>query len=281
MRLALRWTMAATLVLLAGTARPQACEPVVAPGVEEGGRQELNVRVGTATIKLRLYRAAPREWRLHVFDMRDLRRIRVSAGDYRSPSFSLEELAETRGNEGIYSSAGSTGSLQVPAPVGLLKVNGQLRNAANPTSRILDGLVCVRQDGIAELRSEMTEQGRRIPQTNRGWADCRHAVQAGPMLVEGGKSLVLTRSPTVVPRVFIALDARRNIVLGHASDSSSFDLACALSAGGLGLHQALMLQSHHLGGIVFGKRSGVPAETWGDGTGTVASALELRPLRTR
>jgi uncharacterized protein YigE (DUF2233 family) len=244
------------------------------------GVETVNTRGGNAALELRLLRLAPHEWSTNVVDMRALRQMKARRGSYTAPSHSLAELASVTGADRILASAGMTDSLYAPVPVGLLKSGGAVRNKANTTSRILDGLLCVRADRSVHLLSETTPAGRRIPQNwTAATAACTHAVQAGPMLVDRGDPLIAARGRLSTARVFAAVDRQGRFVLGYAPQATTFDLACALAAPVLGIAQAIALQGDELGGVWIGARAGPGAAKWGQDTATLASALEVVRLR--
>lgn len=232
---------------------------------------------GNSKVELRLQRFATSEWSLSVVDMRTLRQMQAKRGSYDAPNYSLRDLAAVTGADRVLVSAGMTESLSAPVPVGLLKVAGSVRSKGNTASRILDGVLCVRADRSMRLLSELTPSGRRIPQNwSAATAECVHAVQAGPMLLDKGQPLIAQRGPRVDSRVFVALDNQGQIVIGHSPKATTFDLACTLAASGRGLTQAIALQGDEIGGALFGSKSGAPAATWGQDSTTIASALELR-----
>lgn len=246
-----------------------------------GGVESVSVWTGYATVDIRFVRLPVDRWTLRVRDMRDLRQAKGRRGDYTSPTHSLAELAVIAPAR-ILSSAGMTDSLYAPVPVGLLKVDGVVRSRANLSSRVLDGVLCAGADRRVSILSEVTSIGRRIPKNiEAASAPCVDAVQAGPMLVASAKSLVGTRGATNVARVFVALDRDGHLVLGHSPAATTFDLACVLSERGLSFDSALHLQSDVLGGVLFGKGSGVDAPHWGRIDGSLASALEVAPAGDR
>ena len=257
---------------------PRALARTATTGTNTAGIEVYTDRSAANPIELRLLRLPPERWTVRVRDMRDLRQAKSRLGDYTSPRFSLAELESMAPPRRILASAGMTESLYAPVPVGLLKVGGVLRSKANPSSRNLDGVFCVRADRRITILSEASTAGRRIPQDiQTAFSACAEAVQAGPMLVDQGAALVASRGPLSVPRVFAAIDRERRLVLGYSPNATTFDLACTLADDGLRIHSAIHLQSDALGGVLFGRTSGITEKPWGRVDATVASALEIEP----
>lgn len=271
-------TAAGALLVLAAAVAAAACpEALLRPKLGAfDGVESADVQADGVAMSLRLVRFSPQAWSARIVDMRELRDLKARKGDYTSPSFSLAEVAAISAPDRIFSSAGLTESLYAPAPVGLLKTSGRMRSKPIASSRILDGVVCVRADRSVALLSEQTPAGRRIPQAgNHSGDDCVHAVQAGPMLLDAAKPLIPAPTKLDVARVFAATDREGRFVLGYSPQATTFALACVLSAPALRLESAIALQSDELGGVVFGSTSGFPAATWGRSGGAIASAIEL------
>jgi hypothetical protein len=243
---------------------------------ETGGVERITYRSPTSTVQVDVVRYPLADWSIRLVDMRDLRQLKARHGDYGAPTHSLAEVAALLGPNRVLSSAGMTESLVSPVPAGLLKVSGDVRNRANVSSRILDGVLCIRSDGNVKLLSDVSGGNRRIPKDIAAVTSvCRDAVQSGPMLVESGKPLIDARGKINVSRVFAGVDTEGRFVLGYSPQSTTFDLACALSARNMSISEAIMLQSDELGGIHFGGDSGFPSGSWGQVNATIASAIEV------
>lgn len=266
----------ASLMCAGAAAQPSACgaTPVNVQTTLADGVETVRARTATAALEMRLLRLSPKDWTTSVVDMRMLRTMKAQRNSYTAPSYSLTELAGIVGSNRIVVGAGMTDSLSAPVPVGLLKTTGVVRNKANTSSRILDGVLCVRSDQSVRLLSEATPAGRRIPATIAATA-CSHAVQAGPMLLDKGAPLIAARRTLSTARVFAAVDRSGRLVIGHVPQATTFDLACALATPALGLDQAIALQGDDYGGVLIGAKSGLPAATWGQDGATLASALEM------
>lgn len=266
----------AGLLCTSAAAQPNACgeTPVNVQTTLADGVETVRARTAAAALEMRLLRLSPKDWSTTVVDMRLLRTMKAQRNSYTAPSYSLSELASVVGSNRILVGAGMTDSLSAPVPVGLLKTAGVVRSKGNTSSRILDGVLCVRSDQSVRLLSETTPAGRRIPASIAATA-CSHAVQAGPMLLDKGAPLIAARRALITARVFAAVDRSGRLVIGHVPQATTFDLACALAAPALGLDQAIALQGDDYGGVLIGAKSGLPAATWGQDGATVASALEL------
>lgn len=222
----------------------------------------------------RWVRIDPAAWSLHVYDMRHLREQMATRGNYESPAYTLQELASELRNRALVSTAGLTDSLMTPVPVGLLVVNGQVRNRLVSSSRILRGIVCARPDrsiSILTASPTGTFDDARMP-----WRSCTQGVQSGPLIMRDG-SIVTDAGRTLrVARVFIATTRDGTMLLGHAPKASEMELACTLSAPELGVRSVLLLQGHTMGSIIVGGAGAdLPREAWGNPEATVASALWL------
>ena len=274
-----RWglsALTASLMCAGAAAQPSACGPsqVNVQTTLANGVETVRARTAAAALEMRLLRLSPKDWTTNVVDMRTLRTMKAQRNSYTAPSYSLTELAGIVGSNRIVVGAGMTDSLSAPVPVGLLKTAGVVRNKANTSSRILDGVLCVRSDQSVRLLSETTPAGRRIP-ANIAATACSHAVQAGPMLLDNGEPLIVARRALSTARVFAAIDRSGRLVIGHVPQATTFDLACALAEPALGLDQAIALQGDDYGGVLIGAKSGLPAATWGQDGATIASALEM------
>ena len=244
--------------------------------------EEIAARHGDESLQMKLLRAPLAHWDVRIIDMRGERALKASQGDYTSPAHSLNELAGLIGQGSIVAAAGMTESLSAPIPAGFLQVDGITRSRVKPSARVTDGVLCVRASGAVEILSERVSNDRRIPQdASRLAQQCRHAVQAGPVLVDSARAQQETRFPNLVPRLFGALDSSGNFVLGYAQPTTTFDLACVLADPGLRLNSAIALQSDQLGGVHFGRAAPLAGETWGSASASVASAIELRPASAR
>lgn len=266
----------ASLMCASAAAQTTACgaTPVNVQTTLADGVETVRASTAAASLEMRLLRLSPKDWTTSVVDMRMLRTMKAQRNSYTAPSYSLTELAGIVGSHRIVAGAGMTDSLSAPVPVGLLKTAGVVRSKANTSSRILDGVLCVRSDQSVRLLSEATPAGRRIPATIAATA-CSHAVQAGPMLLDKGAPLIAVRRTLSTARVFAAVDRSGRLVIGHVPQATTFDLACVLAVPALGLDQAIALQGDDYGGVLIGAKSGLPAATWGQDGATVASALEM------
>lgn len=290
-RLALCLAMAA---LASSNPRAQTACSVAATSARDPNATIESVRASNhgVALELRLLRLPSTVWAPAVVDMRSMRLMQAQRGRYGSPTFSLGELAGLRASDRLLVSAGMTESLVVPVPVGLLRIDDNVVNPANTSSKILDGLLCFRSDRSVSLLSETTSAGRRIPKDWQAASkDCQHAVQAGPMLLDDARPLVKTRGSLSTRRVFAAVDLNGEFVVGFSPQATAYDLACVLSAPALRLRSALALQGSELGGVLAVAPGAQLAFQWGSDDATVASALEIvrrpaaprsvRPMRAR
>ena len=89
--------------------------------------------------------------------------------------------------------------------------------------------------------------------------------------------MLLTANPFDECRLIEVFHRERRLVLGYSPNATTFDLACTLADDGLRIHSAIHLQSDALGGVLFGRTSGITEKPWGRVDATVASALEIEP----
>jgi hypothetical protein len=226
---------------------------------------------------LEIMRMDPGHWRVSVVDMRDLRVLRAKSKNWTPPEYTLSELGEVTPNWSIITTAGMTLDYGNPIPAGLLVVDGIERSPTFRSSRILDGLVCI--SGNSDTRILSQDQGGKL----RAAGDvsfCRHAVQAGPVLVHEGIPQGTDELRT--SRVFLGVDGRRRVVIGHAGAATTRGLGCALVQPGIELRSAIALQGDTLGGILFSRSfRHTPTSRLGSAEETVASALLFQYSPTR
>lgn len=132
--------------------------------------------------------------------------------DARSAAASYNGLAAING--GFFTPEGK--------PLGLLIEEGIKRGHLNPSS-LGTGIYASSGHGSALIRRERHPSSRIAAQAD-------NLLQAGPMLVEGGKAVPGLSINKHRPRSFIAWDGKHHWAIGHAGPCTLADLARALAS---------------------------------------------------
>jgi len=190
--------LAATGALLAspGVARAQGDWERVAPGVEYAAR---TTSVGRDSLTLRVVRVNPALARVRVVAV--YQALQQHPGAY---GYTLNEIVEaTRPHVAI--NGGFSTSFSVPLPAGLLRIDSRTVKALSARDSVLTGVLCLRAGHARIVRREAYVA-----------AECVHAVQAGPLLVDGSATVNvrnLARARSAVRRSVAALDRQGRLLL--------------------------------------------------------------------
>ncbi|HEX7441547.1 MAG TPA: phosphodiester glycosidase family protein [Caldimonas sp.] len=219
---------------------------------------------------LTLIRYANAAYQARPFDLRDVVSASQSKGYYAPPLFSVKELQRSLRQATLIASAGMSKSYSEPLPAGLLRIDGNTRAPLAPKDKILDGVVCLAQDGRMSILSEIETGFRRSPaNVDR----CYAGFQAGPVLVADGVPTAQDHK-LKTSRVFLGL-AAENTVIGFSALATTAALGCVMTSPKLAIANAINLQGDTLGGIGLGApfSSVAPAIGLGNTDATIASAL--------
>jgi hypothetical protein len=141
----------------------------------------------SATGALRYVKLFPKDWNIVIHDLRDNRTVKSKQGNFAAPSFSLGELSALSTQPAMYVATGRSATPTAPIPSGLLRVKGQDRNPLYAQSETRNAILCVQPDRRVQLLTTFVDGRHRIAPTMAAFASCQHAVQVGPMIVDGGK----------------------------------------------------------------------------------------------
>ena len=180
-------------------------------------------------------------------------------------AFSLRELLEqTRAS--IVVNAGSTSSYSVPAPAGLLMIQGRLvgRPALGAENAVgFGGVLCIRGDQISieEFSWPLTKQ-------------CQYAVQRGPILSRDFANDNKSR----YRRTVVAVDAQgRLLVMVTKQVATLLSISSFLySQADLAIRSALNLDGDVSSGLMFADDQDVKDRVFGTVDGLIASAITIR-----
>ncbi len=192
----------------------------------------------------------------------DTARVLGKANPYAA--FSLREvLNETHAS--IVANAGSTTSLSVPSPAGLLEIGGTIVSKAKLNVKNT-GILCIKHDSvdIAEFTSNVPE-------------GCLDAVQRGPFL---SHDLIAANDGSGrFQRTVVAVDNRGRLLILVTKDGAHLSAIAAFLYGSrfsLGTRAALNLDGGTSSGLIFAKDQGVKDTVTGNVDGLVASAIAIR-----
>lgn len=220
---------------------------------------------------LTLIRYANGAYQARPFDLRDVVSASQSNGYYAPPLFSVKELRRSLRQATLIASAGMSKSYSEPLPAGLLRIDGNTRTPVAPKDKILDGVVCLAQDGRMSIVSEIESGSRRAPSNVDR---CYAGFQAGPVLVADGIPTAQEHK-LKTSRVFLGLAAGENTVIGFSALATTAALGCVMTSPKLAVANAINLQGDTLGGIGLGApfASVAPEIGLGNTDATIASVL--------
>ncbi len=185
--------------------------------------------------------------------------------------FSLRELASSVRVLAIIN-GGATASFSTPVPVGLLVTQGRVVSKLASKSKSLSGVLCL--DGT-------TASVVGIASYNP--SKCNSAVQAGPIVVEGGRNVIGTPERSALgayQRSLAALDGSGKLFLMTTSKVHLYELAQCLvkELKKLDIREVLNLDGDTSSGLVIAAPGSTRREI-GSTTSLVASAIAVLPPR--
>ena len=191
------------------------------------------------------------------------------------PTYSIREVFQVRRPQVIIS-GGNSPPASLPAPEGLLVVDGSTISRLNLTPEFATAVFCVSDAGIPRI----------LHKTDRRLSTCRNALQSGPVFIEptgrqGMSSEELDRPP--YGRAAVGLDSTGMVYFVVTGDLHLWDLANELRKsardGGLGLTVAMALgrNAGHAGMIYHDEARPNQLTAIGVVDSTLPSALMIMP----
>jgi len=224
---------------------------------------------------LTLVRYSSVAYRTRPFDLRDIAALNQRNGFYAPPLFSIKEMQRNFRQATLIASAGLTRSYSEPLPAGFLRIDGMTRAPVAPRDRILDGVVCIAENGRVTILSELDAGSRRAPRNVDG---CYAGFQAGPVLVADG-AVAAHEHALKTARVTLGIGSPDSVVIAYSGSATTAAIGCGITSSRIGVNHAIGLQGDTLGGVALG------ANLAPDGTGsalgnteaTIASVLIVEP----
>lgn len=183
-------------------------------------------------LEITLVRIEPKNWTIKVIDVFGT----FSKRKEQVPSYSLRQIVSTLSPQVIIN-GGFAATYSLPIPAGLLVVDDKIIARLNAESSLQKGIFCVGNDKLKIVDRDDYSKER-----------CRHAIQAGPVLVKSGKVAIFRREREKVPRYTrsaVCLDKEGKLILSKSSEAHLYDLAQWLaeevSKGGAGCVEAMNL----------------------------------------
>lgn len=257
---ALMATMVVTLSLAGQEWTP------VAPGV---AHRELRAVVGRDTVHLHALRLNTNQVQLKIVHLYSF--LEQRPGSY---AYSLSDVAKRAGPIAAINGGFST-SFSLPTPDGLLRVDGVDYASLNTINETLSGVVCVSNRGAVSI----------IRRVDYNDDICRHALQAGPLLIEPDGRLgirgVTSRAQTRTARSAICINRSNEVILVTSGAASLYALSVVLNdrrtSMGLSCRVALNLAGDSEAGLVF--QTGRQVIWIGSRQSSIASAILVTPNR--
>ena len=203
--------------------------------------------------------------RISVIDVKEL----IDAHEHGFPSYSMSHVVQYLKPLAL-ANGGFTLRGTIPAPTGLLLINGRQVSPLETEWRVQDGILCINRSAVSILPRDAYRVGR-----------CASAIQAGPIAIRAANDVVIysnERDRTPYRRSLIALDGQRDVLLIATGAAHLFDvaewLARPISAGGLGCVAAINLSGDTASGLYV--KLGTKQLTTGELTTSLADAIAIK-----
>lgn len=192
----------------------------------------------------------------------------------KAPSFtgfSLRDLASTTHPLAVVN-GGATASFSSPIPVGLLVTDGRVVSELSSSSKTLTGVLCFAGGSPTVLSVESYKPGQ-----------CSSALQAGPIVVQGGRVAVHANERSTrraYRRSLAAVDGSGRLILIVTSEVHLYDVAQCLTGAlkELDVREALNLDGDSSSGLII-DAPGATSREVGSTSSLIASAIAVLPAR--